>query len=203
VFVIGCGTVGLLTIAALRETGFEGEITAAARYPHQREHAKNLGADTLIAAPRATAERYALWGQALGAECHRAELGKPTVLGGADVIFDCVASSQSIDDAMRFTAAGGRLVLVGMPAIPRGVDWTPLWYSEISLLTSYAYGVEQVNGRKIRTFELALEHLAGPLGEKLRALVGEPFPLENWREALRTAMSTGASGTVKTVFRCP
>ena len=51
------------------------------------------------------------------------------------------------------------------------------------------------------SFDLAIETLAGPWGEKLRPLVGEPYSLGQWRQALRTAMSTGPTRTVKTVFR--
>ncbi|UCC29009.1 MAG: alcohol dehydrogenase catalytic domain-containing protein, partial [Phycisphaerales bacterium] len=98
VLVIGCGAIGLLTIAALRAVGCRARIIAAAKYDHQRQHALSLGADELVEARGLTRERYAGWSKALDAEVLEPEYGKPTVIGGADVTFDCVASSQTIDD---------------------------------------------------------------------------------------------------------
>ena len=200
-FVLGCGTVGLMIIAGLRALNFAGQIIAAARYPHQAEHARHLGADVILPATRGRRRRYQAWAETLDAACHDAELGKPVVIGGADVVFDCVASSESIDDALRFTAAGGRMVLVGMPGIPRGVDWTSMWYQEVQIIASYAYGREDVDGREVSTFELALEFLNGKWGEKLRPLVGKAYMLKDYREAIQAALQTGRSRAVKTVFR--
>jgi threonine dehydrogenase-like Zn-dependent dehydrogenase len=146
------------------------------------------------------AERYGIIARALGAEVHRPEIGKPTVVGGADVTFDCVASATSIDDSLRFTTAGGTMVLVGMPAIPKGIDWTTIWYKELSVHASYAYGREEYRGRTLTTFELALE-LLGRKTDGLQGLVSSPFPLRNFREAIRNALHTGMARSIKTVFQ--
>jgi threonine dehydrogenase-like Zn-dependent dehydrogenase len=201
VLIVGCGSIGLLTIAALRALGCSARVIAVARHAHQREHAGRLGADVVLPADRAVAERYRRWAEVLGAEVLRPELGKPLVLGGADVTFDCVASSQTLDDAIRFTRSGGRLALVGMPGIPSGVDLTPLWYKELEVRAAYAYGMERHQGTSRTTFEMALALLRDGLAERLLPLVSDPYPLRAWREALRDAMSGAARGTVKTVFR--
>ena len=205
VLVIGCGAIGLLTIAALRAVGCRARIVAVAKYDHQRDHALRLGADKVLGARTAMRSRYRQWSDALNAEVLDPELGKPTVLGGADVVFDCVASSQSIDDGMRFTAGGGSFVLVGMPGIPKGVDWTPLWYKEITVHAAYAYGPERRDpdhsSEKPRdTFEIAID-LMKTMGDELAKLVSEPFDLANYRSAFESALNTGRSGAVKTIFR--
>lgn len=198
--VMGCGSIGLLTIAAIRAIGCDVRIIAVAKYPHQREHAQSLGANEIVMHTRDVNELYARLASALDAELHRPEIGKPTVIGGADVTFDCVASSSSIDDSCRFTRAGGRTVLVGMPGIPSGVDWTTIWYKELTIRAAYAYGREQFEGKTRTTFDLALE-LMPKLEGALRALVGESFALPEHRAAVRAALHTGASRSVKTVFR--
>jgi threonine dehydrogenase-like Zn-dependent dehydrogenase len=198
VFVMGCGAVGLLLIAALRASGCTSRIVAVARYAHQQRLATALGANELTLARGTTAERYAAWAAALGAEVLKPELGKPAIIGGADVTYDCVANSESLDDCIRFTRSGGTMVVVGMPGIPAGVDWTPLWYKELTLSAAYAYGVEGPDRRP--TFELTLERL-GPIADQAAALVGEPFALTDYRAAFRAALDTGTSGTVKTVFQ--
>ena len=197
--VIGCGAIGLLTIAALRAAGCEARIVAVAKYEHQRQHARRLGADELLAAGGSVRPRYAAWAESLDAEVLDPELGKPTVIGGADAVFDCVASSQSIDDGLRFTRAAGDFILVGMPAMPRGVDWTPLWFKELSVHAAYAYGRECYAGGERETFDIAIE-LMETWGQRLADIVGPPHPLSDYRAALRSALHTGQSGVAKTVF---
>lgn len=196
--VIGCGSIGLLTIAALRALSCPARIVAIARYDHQRRLAKELGADSLLDSPRDWQSRYRLWSAELGAEVHEAQIGKPMVIGGADAVFDCVASSESIDDGVRFTRSGGTFALVGMPGIPRGVDWTPIWFKELTVRASYAYGHEESRGGR-DTFELAIELLKDRSGQ-LSKLVGRPFPLAEYRAAIQQALSTGASKVAKTVI---
>lgn len=200
VVIMGCGSIGLLAVAAIRALYEHVSIVAIGKYRHQRDAATLLGATRTLESAGSVAERYAVWAEALDANVIKPELGKPTVLGGADVVFDCVASSESIDDSIRFCRAGGTLVLVGMPGVPRGIDWTPLWFQELTLVASYAYGQEQFRGRQCDTFEIALE-IAQSAHEPLRTLVGETFPLERYRDALRAAMSTGRSRSIKTVLR--
>jgi len=197
--VIGCGSIGLLTIAALRASGCKARIVVVARYDHQRQLARNLGADELLDGPRAVGERYAAWAKRLNAEVLKAELGKAMVIGGADAVFDCAATSQSIDDGIRFTKSGGTFVLVGMPGVPRGVDWTPIWFKELTIRAAYAYGPERCPTGVCDTFDLAIEHM-GAWGTKLSPLVGRPFDLKDYRAAFACALNTGRSGVVKTAF---
>lgn len=208
VLVVGCGSIGLLTIAALRASGCRGRIVAVAKHPHQATHARKLGADVVMGALRRERrrDRYTEWSDVLHAELHFPELGKPTVVGGADVTFDCLGSSESLDETVRFTTAGGEVVLVGMPGIPSNIDWTAIWYKELSLRASYAYGLENTNGSVVgdgtptHTCELALRVLK-TWGKRLEPLVGEPFALEDHRRALASALFTGPHQSVKTVFR--
>ncbi len=198
--IIGCGSIGLLTIAALRASGCEARIVAMARYNHQRKLAKQLGADELLDGRGSLATQYEQLAKALDADVLTAELGKPMVIGGADATFDCVASARSLDDGIRFTKSGGSMVLVGMPGVPAGVDWTPLWFKELTIQAAYAYGPESLHGRTCDTFDLAIE-LMEHWGSRLSKMVSEPFALSDYRAAFRSALNTGQSGVAKTIFR--
>lgn len=202
VLIVGGGTIGLLTLAALRAIECRAHVTLVARHAHQREHAERLGADRVLTAERDMRRRYAALADAFGADVFQPDIGKPTVVGGADLVYDCVASSESIDDCARFTRAGGALVLVGMPAIPRGVDWTSIWFKELNVRAAYAYGRETFRGEQISTFALALR-LMSQCAAALRPLVGEPFALADYRTAIRAALHTRDSRSVKTLFRVP
>lgn len=196
VLVIGAGTVGLLTVAAIRAIGQQNRILIVAKYPHQRQLARELGADEILSSDKSL---YTNFCHLTGAESYQPELGKPVLLGGVDVTFDCVASASTIDDALRFTRAQGRVMLVGMPAIPKNIDWTSVWYKELQVEGAYTYGLERYAGEEIRTFALGIR-LLEEMGDKLVPLIGERFSLERYKQAIQAAMSTGRSGTVKTVF---
>lgn len=199
VLVIGCGSIGLLTIAALRALGSRCRILATAKYAHQETFARELGADLVFRAARDTYEEVA---RATGGQVHAPELGKRILAGGVDVTFDCIGSGSTLDDALRLTRARGTVVVVGMPAIPRGVDWTSIWYKELAVKGAYTYGTEIMEGRRLRTFDLALRILA-ERGAALRPLVSARFPIHDYRRALAHAMNTGSSRSVKTVFEFP
>lgn len=194
--VIGAGTVGLLTVAAIRAIGKQNRILIVAKYPHQRQLAHELGADEILSSDKSL---YTNFCRMTGAESYQPELGKPVLLGGVDVTFDCVASASTIDDALRFTRAQGRVMLVGMPAIPKNIDWTSVWYKELQVEGAYTYGLEQYAGEEIRTFSLGIR-LLEEMGDKLLPLIGTGFPLKAYRQAIQAAMSTGRSGAVKTIF---
>ena len=196
VLIIGAGTVGLLTVAAIRAIGKPNRILIVAKYPHQRQLASELGADEILASDKSL---YGNFCALTGAESYQPELGKPVLLGGVDVTFDCVASAATIDDALRFTRAQGRVMLVGMPAIPKNIDWTSVWYKELQVSGTYTYGSENYAGEEIRTFTLGIRLLA-QMGDRLLPLLGEKFSLREYRKAVQAALSTGRSGAVKTVF---
>ena len=134
-----------------------------------------------------------------GATQHAPEIGRPTVLGGFDVVFDCVGSAQSLDYSLRFTRARGTTVLVGMPAIPKTVDWTTIWYKELVVRGAYTYGVENVNDEHLRTFELALRLLRDRKLD-IGPLVTHRFALRDYPQAIQTALFAGRHQAVKTVF---
>lgn len=195
--VLGCGTMGLLLIAAVRAVGSRARVLAVARHAHQEARARALGAD-LVLRGRGDALRAAV-ARETAADLLRPPIGGPVFVGGAPVVYDCVGSGASLDDAVRFARPGGRVAVVGMPGIPSGIDWTAIWYKELSVRGSYAYGVETVDGRRVRTFDLALSLLAETARE-IAPLVGARFPLARFREAIASAADTGRSGVVKTVF---
>ncbi len=195
--VLGCGTIGLLVVAAIRALGSRARVVAVARYAHQEALARELGADVVVrGGGDPLRERVA---RETGADVRRPEIGRPIFIGGAEVVYDCVGSAPSLDDAVRFARSGGRVAVVGMPSLPSGIDWTAIWYKELTVRGCYAYGVETVNGERVRTFALALRFLA-ERAALLSRIVGARFPLEAYRDAIASALDTGRSGAAKTVF---
>jgi len=188
--VMGAGTIGLLTVAAVKTFTRPKRLIAVAKHPTQRDHALALGADQVIT-PADTFQRirFATAARRLDG------IDRSLLLGGADITFECVGRADSLSDAARFTREGGTVVAVGMPGDEK-VDWAAIWQRELTVMGAYAYGSEpKLKGR--RTFELALE--AAP-DVHLERLVGPLFSLGDYRDAIAYAMSAGRLGAVKVAF---
>jgi len=192
VVVLGSGTLGLTTIAALGAYADPGELIAVAKHPIQRELARALGADRVVQ-PDAL-ERTVRRVTGSLALPRDGAIGRLT--GGADVVFDCVGSSTSISSSLAVVRPGGRIILVGMPGAVR-VDLAPLWQREVSIVGAYAYGREETPDGPRSTFELAFELVAAA---GLERLVTAHYPLERYEEAVRHAATAGRRGAVKVVF---
>jgi threonine dehydrogenase-like Zn-dependent dehydrogenase len=183
--IIGAGTLGLLTLAAMtakRErdhAGASAPIIVTAKYTEQRRLAKLLGADVVCAPdelPRVA--RRVTGSLAVGNQ----------LTSGVDHVVDCVGSSTSIEQALKIAAPGGDVLLVGMPA---KVTWelTGLWHRETSIRGCYAY--ERAD------FDRAIEVIRRfDLGQ----LVSATYPLRDYRDALEHAASAGRRGAVKVAF---
>jgi len=204
VAVIGAGTLGLLTIAALDRWSPPRHLVVAAKYPHQKALTRELSTGTTgsvsVGAPTelARAVRRTVATQMVSpAPVGAADSGATNRLtGGADVTIDCVGNADSIRTALAITRPGGRVVLVGMPGVET-VDLTPLWQREISLTGAYAYGTEILDGSRIRTFDLAAELVAAA---DLGRLVSATYPLARYADALAHAGAAGPRGAVKVAF---
>lgn len=194
--IIGGGSIGLLTVAALRMLGYQNRIIIFAKHPHQQQFARDLGADVVIPVNNS---RYAIFSELIDAESYQPELGQQVLLGGVGLIFDCIGSSVTIDDALRFTRAGGEVILLGMPGIPKNIDWTSIWYKQLRVKGAYTYGVETYNGEHIHTFQFGLR-LLQEHGEQLFPLIGTLFSIRDYKRAIQTALNTGKTSTVKTIF---
>jgi threonine dehydrogenase-like Zn-dependent dehydrogenase len=193
VLVIGAGPVGLFVVAALKKLTRAGRIICVAKHDRQRKEALRLGADEVVH-PK---ETYTALPAMLGTEAYKPEIGKPVVMGGADKVFECVGSPGTMEDAVRLARPGGEVALVGMPPARSCLDLTALWYKEVNLAGSYAYGVEEYGGEKIRSFQLALR-LAPEI--QLETMVGPRFRLRDYREAIGAARAAGRNGHVRIVF---
>ena len=197
VLVAGCGSMGLLTIAALRAVGMPCTLVAMGRYSYQRELASSLGADHTVSADD---NGYQALAKLTGSSLHPLPLGKPAVVGGFDATFDCVGSARSLEDSVRWTRSQGKVIMVGMPGNEK-MDLTPSWYQEVRLMGAYTYGVEDLGGRQLRTFEVALDVLSREgWSRALAGLVRHIYPLREYRKAISTAMRPGRFNAVKTVF---
>jgi threonine dehydrogenase-like Zn-dependent dehydrogenase len=192
VVVLGAGSLGLLTVAAIRRFTRAGTLLAVAKHPVQRDLARRLGADRVVEpAELSRAVRRAAGTMALG------DGSIIRLTGGADRVVDCVGSEASIAEALAVVRPRGRVTMVGMPG-PVQVDLTGLWQREIHLAGAYAYGTETLpDGTRRRTFDLAFDLVeAADLGRLVTAV----YPLRRYQDAIAHAANAGGRGAVKIAF---
>lgn len=179
VAIIGAGTLGLLTVAALRRLSPATEIMATAKHHDQRRWAKELGADVVVEPGElARAVRSTTGSLVVGDQ----------LTGGVAAVVDCVGREATLTQALRVVAPGGTVHAVGMPARTT-LDLTGLWHRETNLRGCYAYRRED--------FATALDLVAEL---DLGRLVTATYPLSRYEDAIDHAAHAGARGAVKVAF---
>lgn len=177
--VIGSGTLGLLTIAAVAALRPGTPIVAAAKHPHQKALARELGAE-VVCEPRELARHI------------RSRSGSWVVddrlTGGIGQVVDCVGSGASLQQALDVVAPGGTVHAVGMPGVTT-LDLTGLWHREIALRGCYAYTPDDFV--KASTLVADLD---------LGRLVSATYPLARYEDAIAHAANAGTRGAVKVAF---
>jgi threonine dehydrogenase-like Zn-dependent dehydrogenase len=183
VAVIGAGTIGLLTLAALRSREPSATILCVAKHRGQEGAARRFGADDVCAPDRLHVDGARLTG-ARRLVGHQA---RELLLGGFDRVLDCVGSGASLEQAITVARPRGRVVLVGMPGELKA-DLAAAWLRELELRGAYGYEHD---------FPAAIE-FARSL--KPGRLIDRGWPLRGYKKALEEAPRAARHGRVKTVF---
>ena len=195
--ILGAGIIGLLVLQAARIVSPQSQITVMARHPHQAEMAKRLGADQVLAGRDAA---YAQVAEITGARHFRYPLNRGMLLGGFEVVYDCVGKANTIVDGLRWTRAGGTYVMVGLALESLRLDLTPVWYQEVDLIGSLTFGLERWDERRAHTFDLVIELMQeGALRHE--GLITHRFPLAQLRRAVAAAQDR-RSGAIKVTLDC-
>lgn len=195
VIIYGAGVIGQFILRALRALGCKARIILAARHAFQRELAQIAGADLVLMSP----DRKTL-GQAVNARLLPTTLGGGNLEGGADLFFDCVGSSRSMQDGLLSLRGNGRYVLVATAGTIKNVDFSPLWHRQLTMRGSNCYARVPHQGRSVRAYELALSLLADQ-GFPAQGLLTHVLPLAQWREAFAVAFDKRGRQSVKVALR--
>jgi threonine 3-dehydrogenase len=161
VAVLGCGPVGLFTIAILRAFG-AGRLLASDHVPFRLQLAKELGAEDVVNVDEVDDVPGWFAAQNEGV--------------GMGIVFEMSGALKAIHDAFEIVRHGGNVVLFGIPSQPATID-----IAESLIFKNLT--VTAVNGREIwetwYTTRWLLEH--GVVD--LRPLITAQLPLERYDEA--------------------
>ena len=195
--VVGSGPIAMATLWALRALGFGGDLVVQAKREKEVELALGLGASRVVR-PGSEA-REAL--METGAMSYQPLAGPEVYSGGGfPLIYDCVGSPSSLDQAIRFASPRGRIVVLGCSAKIRNLDLTFLWARELEFRGFLGYGRETWDGKELHTFQITRELLLRkPL--PIDRMVTHIFPLEQYEDALRAASNRRRSGAMKVILK--
>jgi threonine dehydrogenase-like Zn-dependent dehydrogenase len=193
VLVFGTGIIGQLTIIALKSLYPITKVYAIAKYNFQADIAKKYGAIPL---------QSPSWDditEITKGKLHSGSLRNKMLIGGFDVIYDCVGNAQTINKALRWTKATGAVVLIGVNLYPMKVDLSPIWYQEVDLIGSLILGKEEYDNKIVDTYELAFSILgSGTIDAD--DLITHKFHLNDYKQAIKILQSKGKSEGIKVVF---
>jgi threonine dehydrogenase-like Zn-dependent dehydrogenase len=203
VLIVGAGIIGLAALAAVKGLFPHCPVTVLARHQHQADAASACGADHVVLSDAGNAHFEEL-AHIMGAR--QVGLGADTMLmGGFPYVIEAVGAPRSVTESLRAAAHRGTVLLLGAAGVSE-VDLTPVWYKEVALIGSIDHSVDAgsapglAGGPDRHSVDRALDVLAaGLLPDDV--VVTHEFPLEDYREAIETAIDRESSHAIKVVFR--
>jgi threonine dehydrogenase-like Zn-dependent dehydrogenase len=180
ILVFGGGVIGLNVVQCLKMINPSCKVYLLERIKAKQEFGRRLGADEVL-----LGDPYEAVAAAAGGKLYRGMFGNRMIMGGFDVIFDCVGTSQTFHDSLRWLKARGTYVKIGHHIRPVAFDETPIWWQELQIIGINAHGMEQFEGKKISTFELVID-LIRQGRYSMDGFITHRFKLDQYKEAFRT-----------------
>ncbi|HOB73189.1 MAG TPA: alcohol dehydrogenase catalytic domain-containing protein [Phycisphaerae bacterium] len=200
VLILGAGLLGLGIAAGIRALGGRCRLIALTRHPRQSEMMQRFGVNETIPVRRkdSKAVRYGRVAERIGGKLYPSRFGNRVLIGGFDVVYDCIGTGESLSDAMKYARSGGTVVEVGTSQISM-VDTTPLWFNEVNLVGANGRAFEQYDGRRMHTYEIVFE-LVKQNRLDLAGLLTHRFQPADYRRAFAALVDRAHSGAIKVAF---
>ena len=199
VLVYGAGALGAMATAILSALYPDVEVAVIARFPCQVELVEKLGAAKVLDQPfdrRALIEELADWsGGVLLPQDHGLPMAHP---GGIDVVYDTIGKAETLEVGARVLRARGTLVQSGVHG-PERWEASPLYFKELFLVGSNAFGVEEVEGVRKHGIQHYLD-LASSGRVDVSSLLTHTFSLDDWRHAFTALATQAESSAMKVAF---
>jgi L-iditol 2-dehydrogenase len=194
VLVLGAGMIGLGMVSALRAIGVKARIVVLTRYAFQAAAALALGADDAVG--HEGGDPYETLAATLQTRVQGRHKKNRYLLEGFDVIYDCVGSARSLNDAIRWCHPRGSILLEGINMYPGVLDRTQLWRRELDIVGTIGQGQDDWEGHQCNTFERVIDWLhQGRLS--LKGLLTHRFRQAEYKKAIRTALAKQRSGAIR------
>ncbi|MHB8506902.1 MAG: zinc-dependent alcohol dehydrogenase, partial [Acidimicrobiales bacterium] len=114
------------------------------------------------------------------------------------VVYDTIAKPETFEVGVRVLREHGTLVQTGVHT-PGRWEWTPVYFKELTIAGSNAFGVEEVDGVRKHAIAHYLDLTADGRVD-LSGMLTHRFPLERWWDALTVLARQERSGAIKVAF---
>jgi len=199
VLVYGAGALGSTHLAILRALYPDVEVGVVARFSAQIEFAHKLGATVVFTDPFDRLQLIEDVSEWSGGEVIPTPRGLPMAFpGGIDVVYDTIGKAETLEVGCRVVRSRGTLVQAGVHG-PERWESTPLYFKEIRLVGSNAFGFEEVEGVRKHGIQHYLD-LAASGRIDLSGILTHKFRLDEWRDAFGVLADQGQSGAIKVAF---
>jgi threonine dehydrogenase-like Zn-dependent dehydrogenase len=196
VMIYGSGALGTCATAIVRALYPDVDVLVVARFEAQAELARKLGATVIGHTPALKViEEAAAWSGGVLRDSDGLPMAFP---GGIDVVYDTVGKQETFEVGTRVLKARGTLVKAGV----HGPTWwedTPLYFKEISMVGSNAFGFEEVNGVRKHGIEHYLDMVSSGQVD-LTGMLTHTYRLTDWRDAFMALAQQDQSGAIKVAF---
>ncbi len=114
------------------------------------------------------------------------------------MIYDTIGSAESFEVGVRVAQPRATIVVTGVDQ-PARFEWTPLYFKEIALVGSNAFGIESFEGESLHAMEIYLRLMAQKRLDTAR-LITHHFRLDQYKDALVVGRQKQKHRAVKVVF---
>jgi len=193
--VYGSGTLAMAAIALLRHLYPDVEVWAACRPGPRASLAIKVGAHAVL--PTRPDDLVAEVARRSGVAPLVPWSKHGWIQDGPSVVYDTVGSTETVETSMRLLDTGGTLIISGVEP-PGRFEWTPLYFKELHVIGSNAFGIEEVGRTRKHAFEHYFDFVAG--GLDLTPIITHRFALGDWAQALLTLAHKRETGAVKVLL---
>jgi threonine dehydrogenase-like Zn-dependent dehydrogenase len=196
VMVYGAGALGTCATAVLRALYPDVDVLVVARFEAQAALARKLGATVIgHTPPLRVIEEAAAWSGGMLRDSDGLPMAFP---GGIDVVYDTIGKQETFEVGTRVLKARGTLVKAGVHG-PTFWEDTPLYFKEISMVGSNAFGFEEVDGVRKHGIAHYLDLVSSGRVD-LTGMLTHTFALDEWRAAFAALATQERSGAIKVAF---
>ncbi len=196
VMVYGAGALGTSATAILRALYPDVDVLVVARFEAQAAMARALGATVIGHEPALRViEEATEWSGGVLQPADGLPMAYP---GGIDVVYDTIGKRETFEVGSRVVRARGTIVKAGVHG-PTFWEDTPLYFKEVSLVGSNAFGFEEIDGVRQHGISHYLDLVADGRVD-LTGMLTHTFGLDDWRDAFVALATQDQSGAIKVAF---
>ncbi len=198
VIVVGARPLGCLTAMALRLLHPNVNVLMVEEYPLPTDLQAKFS-DNHVTLSLGIDLAYEEVAQFVKGAVRYPEVGRLTMEGGADLVYETTGTGENIEHALRFTGEGRKLVLLDMNR-PMGFDFSPLWLKNIRMFGTLFSGRDSYKQGVLETFDIALG-LASMESVSFGELITHKFRLEDYHSAFQTLKDRSSNSAMKVIFQ--